>query len=412
MKTTKSRHDISSQSFRQTVQSNGASSGMKIKKVETFLVAAEWRNYLVVKLTTDTGIVGWGDGTLGWKEFTVNQMIKELTDRYIIGMDPFRIEDFWYKVYTVEHNDGPVLLSALAGVEMALWDIVGKACNQPVVNLVGGKFRDKIKAYANGWYSSVQDLKRVQKQVDAVLKMGYRALKFDPFGSGGREIDRRELRRACEIVRAVRKATGPDVDILIECHERFSVGMAIEAIKAMQEFEPMFCEGPIPPRNQKSQGFVCQAASAFGARVATGEHAYSKFAFEDLMERGGAHVIQPDMVYTGGFMETKKIAAMAEAKYISVAPHNCDGPGRLVASIHLCANISNFLILESFQHFDVPWRKDITYGEPEFKDGFYTVPNKPGWGVDYNEKEMLKHPGNINCKMNMWADDWETLMCK
>ena len=407
-----SRRALSNQPFRQTVGGNGTRGGGKVAKVETFLVNGEWRNFLIVKITTHDGVVGWGDGSCGWKEFPTAQMIQELAERYVVGMDPFRIEDFWFKCYQVEHQDGPVMFSAMAGIETALWDIVGKISKQPVVNLVGGKIRDKVKAYANGWYSSVHDQKRLRKQVDSVLALGYRALKFDPFGAGGREIDKTELRRAKEIVRSVRKAVGPDIEILIECHGRFSVGMAIEAIKAMQEFEPMFCEEPIPARNHKSQGWVCQAASAMGSRVATGEHCYSKFGFEDLMERQGAHVIQPDLVFSGGFMETKKIAAMAEARYISVAPHNCNGPGQLAATIHLCANISNFLIMETFQHFDVPWRKDITYGEPEFKDGYYSVPSKPGWGIDFNEKEIRKHPGSPDCKMNMWADDWEKLMCK
>ena len=272
---------------------------------------------------------------------------QELAERYIIGMDPFKIEDFWFKCYQVEHNDGPVLFSAMAGIETALWDIVGKACGQPVVNLVGGKIRDKVRAYANGWYSSVDNLARLQKQVDDVLKLGYRAFKFDPFGPGGREITKSELRQACRDGRGGAQSGGagyrntPRIPRPVSPSEWRSRRSRRCNLSSR-------CSARSRSRRatRRARRFVAQAASAFGARVATGEHCYARFGFDDLMDRGGAHVIQPDLVYSGGFMETKKIAAMAEAKYISVAPHNCDGPGRLVASIHLCANIPNFLILE------------------------------------------------------------------
>jgi galactonate dehydratase len=384
----------------------------KVERVETFVVNGGWRNYLFVKITTNDGIVGWGEGTLGWKEFAVEQLIRAFGERYVVGMDPFRIEELWFKLYQVEHNLGPVMYSTMAGLETALWDIVGKSCNQPVVNLVGGKIRERVKAYANGWYSGVHDLERLQQQARSVVTRGYRAMKLDPFGAGGREITKPALRQARAVVAAVRNAVGPDVDILIECHGRFSVGMAIEAIKALQEYDPLFCEEPIPAGSAKSQAWVTQAASAMGARVATGEHTYARFGFEELLSQNGAHVIQPDLAYSGGFMETKKIAAMAEAHYVSVAPHNCDGPGKLVASIHLCANIPNFLILETFADFDVPWRAELTYGEPELRDGYYVVPSGPGWGIEFNEEVARGHPGSTSSALNMFSDQWEELMCK
>src|SRR5262249_22188567 len=183
---------------------------------------AGWRNFLIVKVTTSDGIVGWGDGTLGWKEFAVEALVREFAERYLIGRDPFRIEDLWFRLYQVEHNTGPVMYAAMAGLETALWDIVGKACGQPVVNLVGGTLRDRVRVYANGWYSVIDDKERLRDRVQSVLAMGYTALKFDPFGAGGREMSKADLRRASTAVEAVRDAAGPDVDILIECHGRFS----------------------------------------------------------------------------------------------------------------------------------------------------------------------------------------------
>jgi galactonate dehydratase len=402
-----------------TIYSSGAQrsgagiSSRIVERVETFVVDGGWRNFLVVKITTDDGVVGWGDGTLGWKEFAVESLIHEFADRHLVGHDPFRIEDLWFRLYQVEHNTGPVMFAAMAGLETALWDIVGKICGQPVVNLVGGVLRDKVRVYANGWYADMRDHAKLRERVKHVVELGYTAMKFDPFGAGGREMPKSDLRAAVKAVEAVRDAAGPDIDLLIECHGRFSVGTAIEAIKAMQQFDPLFCEEPIPAHNMDSQAWVTQAASAMGARVATGEHTYSRFGFQEMLQKQAAHVIQPDLVYSGGFMETKKIAAMAEAHYISVAPHNCDGPGRLIASIHLCANIPNFLILETFADFDVPWRKQLLKsGEPQLVGGHYLAPSSPGWGYEVDEDVALSHPGSIKSRMNMFDGEWERLMCR
>jgi galactonate dehydratase len=386
--------------------------GRRVERVETFVVDGAWRNFLIVKVTTNDGIVGWGDGTLGWKEFAVESLVHEFADRHLVGRDPFRIEDLWFRLYQVEHNTGPVMFAAMAGLETALWDIVGKVTGQPVVNLVGGMLRDKVRVYANGWYADMHDHAKLADRVRNVVAMGYTAMKFDPFGAGGREMGRADLRKAAKAVEVVRDAAGPDVDLLIECHGRFSVGTAIEAIKAMQPYEPLFCEEPIPAHNMDSQAWVTKAASAMGARVATGEHTYSRFGFNEMLQKQAAHVIQPDLVYAGGFMETKKIAAMAEANYVSVAPHNCDGPGRLLASIHLCANIPNFLILETFADFDVPWRGDLVKsGNPVLEDGYYRVPTGPGWGYEIDEDVARAHPGSIKSRMNMFDGEWERLMC-
>jgi galactonate dehydratase len=241
------------------------------------------------------------------------------------------------------------------------------------------------------------------------VERGYCALKFDPFGPGGRELTREELRRACTVVGAVRKAVGDDIDLLIEFHGRFSPIMALEAIRAMVPYSPSWCEEPIPAHNNES---MAQVVASSPLRVATGEHTYSRFGFQDLLARKGAHVIQPDIVYCGGFMETKKIAALAEAHYVSVAPHNCGGPLGTVIAIHLCANIPNFLILETFEDYDVSWRCDLTPGTPRVKNGFYEVPTAPGWGVEVDQSVILAHPEDPDAKLNMFASEWEQQMCR
>src|SRR5580698_9282214 len=150
---------------------------MKITNVEVFLTGTAWRNFLFVKLTTDEGLIGWGDGTLEWKESAVRDLILDFGRRYVVGISPFDIEDLWFKLYQIEHNTGPVMYSAMAGIEMAMWDIVGKACGQPVYNLVGGKVRSRVKAYANGWYSQTKDLDELADKARKVVSRGYKALK-------------------------------------------------------------------------------------------------------------------------------------------------------------------------------------------------------------------------------------------
>jgi len=382
---------------------------MKVSKVECFLIGAGWRNFTFVKIQTDSGLVGWGEATLGWKETAVRELVLDFGRRYVVGQSPFDIEDLWFRLYQIEHNTGPVMFSAMAGIEMALWDILGKACGQPVYNLVGGKVRSRVKAYANGWYSSIGDLSKISDKASAVVARGYKALKFDPFGPGGREISRAELCRAVQTVEAVRKAVGEETDILLEFHGRFSPIMAIEAIRAMVPLNPSWCEEPIPAHNNES---MAQVVAGSPLRVATGEHTYGRFGFFDLLERKAAHVIQPDITYSGGFLETKKIAALAETHYVSVAPHNCDGPLKTIAGIHLAANIPNFMILETFQDYDVPWRKELTLKTPSVKDGYYDVPTGPGWGIELNESVFSAHPEDPDAKLNMFAGDWEQRMCR
>jgi L-alanine-DL-glutamate epimerase-like enolase superfamily enzyme len=186
-----------------------------IKSVETYLVDGGWRNFLFVRIETAGGVEGWGEATLGWKEFAVAQLVNELGAIHVVGKSPFDIERVWFTLFQSESNIGPVILSAMAGIEMAMWDIAGKLCGQPVVNLVGGAIQTRVRAYANGWYSEVEDPDALRAAAAGVVAKGYTALKFDPFGAGGRELDKAELRKARAIVAVVRDEVGPDVDIMI-----------------------------------------------------------------------------------------------------------------------------------------------------------------------------------------------------
>jgi galactonate dehydratase len=327
----------------------------------------------------------------------------------VVGHDPFKIEDLWFKLYQIEHNTGPIMYAAMAGIETAMWDIVGKACGQPVYNLIGGAVRNRIRVYANGWYHDTADLSRLADQAKTVVSRGYSAMKLDPFGPGGRELSYTDLKRACKVMEEVRCAVGEDIDLLLEFHGRMSPIMALEAIRAMVPYRPSWCEEPIPAHNNES---MAQVVAASPLRIATGEHVYSRFGFLDLLLRKGAHVIQPDLVYSGGLMETKKIAALAESFYVSVAPHNCRGPLGTLIAMHLCANIPNFYILETFEDYDVPWRCDLTPGAPRVRQGHYDLPSGPGWGTDVDEDLIRAHPEDPDAKLNHFALGWEEVMCK
>lgn len=387
----------------------GRAQAMKITKVDVFMLGAGWRNFLLVKIETDAGLVGWGDGTLGWKEDAVRALILDYGRRYVVGQNPFDIEDLWFKLYQIEHNTGPIMYAAMAGIETALWDIAGKACGQPVYNLVGGKVRRRVRVYANGWYHHGGDLAELSGRAREVIGRGYSALKFDPFGPGGREIGREQLRLAVKQVEAVRSAIGEGADLLLEFHGRFSPIMALEAIRAMAPYTPTWCEEPVPAHNNEA---MAQVVAASPLRIATGEHTYARFGFLDLLEHKAAHVVQPDLAYCGGFLECKKIAALAETYYVSVAPHNCDGPLKTMAAVHLCANIPNFMILETFEDYDVAWRHELAPNAPRVTGGYYELPAGPGWGVEIDEAVIAAHPEEPDAKLNMFSLGWEQRMCQ
>jgi galactonate dehydratase len=386
-----------------------AGDNQTIISLDTYLVDGGWRNFVIVKIVTSEGIVGWGDATLGGKEHAVAALLQTLAKRYVLRSSPFAIEAVWQRATQAEFNLGPVMYAALAGIETAMWDVAGKICGQPVANLLGGAVRPSVRAYANGWYSGSRDVGRLRDEARRALELGYDALKFDPFGSAGREISRSELAAAVTAVEVVRDEAG-SADVLVEFHGRFSVGSAIEAIRAVADYRPLFCEEPVPPYNVDAQAMVTDAAGTLGVRVATGEHVYAAAGFTDLIAKRAAHVVQPDLVYSGGMLETMKIAALAETQLLSVAPHNCDGTGRLAALVQLSCNIPNFMILESFEHFDVPWRSELYIGGPTFSDGSYLFPTSPGWGYEVNEAVALAHPGSRDATMNMFADGWERRM--
>lgn len=361
---------------------------MRITDVVTFTCFANWRNYVFVKVTTDRGIVGWGEATLEGRELTVCAAVAELK-RYLVGQDPLQIEQHTQEMYRRPFwVGGPVLGSALSGVEHALWDIFGKAANLPVWQLLGGKCRDEIRCYANGWSGGARRPSDFARAAERTVKRGFDALKWDPFGAAGLFIDNDEADNAVACVRAVRDAVGPKVDLLIEVHGRLSPANAIRLGHDLTPYRPFFYEEPVPPENVDAMKKVSEAIAI---PVATGERLFTKWGFKDLLEKQAADIIQPDPCHDGGILETKKIAAMAEVHYVGVAPHNPNGPIGSAVCLHLDANLPNFLIQEMLID-DVPWSDEIVREPLEFVNGRIAVNDRPGLGVEVNEEAILAHP--------------------
>ena len=365
---------------------------MKIKEIKTYSVNCYRTNFVFVKITTDEGIEGVGEATLEYKENALIGAIEDLK-RYLIGKDPLTIEKHYHEIYRGSYwRLGPVLMSALSGVEMAMWDIAGKYYNTPVYNLLGGKCRDKVKIYVNGWFAGAKTPKEFGEKAKAVLDKGVRALKWDPFGKSYMNISNKELDVALECIGAVRDAVGNDFDILIEGHGRFNIQSAVKVAKAIEQFNPVMFEEPIPPDNYDALADVRRKSPV---AIGAGERALTRYNYRDIFEKRAVDFVQPDVSHVGGIFESKKIAAMAEAYYLPYAPHNPSGPVANAATLQLGACCPNFYILEIMLS-DVPWRKELTDENLDYSDGFITIPEGPGLGISINEENLSKYPMNTD----------------
>ena len=365
------------------------SKAVKIQDISTAFVYADvHRNWVFVKIMTDEGIVGWGEATVEGKEKTVAQAVDDLK-RQLVGRDPFQIELLWQEMYrNAFWVGGPILTSAISGVEQALWDIKGKALGVPVWQLLGGKMRDRVRAYANGWFGGCKTPRQFARAAAATVERGFTALKWDPFGGAGLFIEREQEELAVVIVREVRGAVGPNIDLLIEVHGRLNPADAIRVAHRLAEFRPFFYEEPVPPENIDALALV---ARSIPIPVATGERLFTKWGFKDVLEKQAAAVIQPDLCHDGGILETRKIAAMAQVYYVGLAPHNPNGPVSTAACIAVDACTPNFVIQE-YVIGDEAIRKDIQGESITLQDGYFVVSDRPGLGVEIDEAAVARYP--------------------
>lgn len=361
---------------------------MKVTGIQTYICHAYRTNWVFIKVMTDSGLYGIGEATLEYREPTVVQAIQEL-ERYLVGKDPHNIEAFWSETYRDAYwRGGVVLMSALAGVEMALWDIKGKDLGVPVYQLLGGKVRDSIPCYANGWFAGAKRPEEFAAKAKIAVTNGFSGLKWDPFGSEFMNIPPRKLTEALDCVAAVKDAVGDQVHLIIEGHGRFNVPTAVRIGHALREFGILWFEEPIPPDDKAGLAWV---RKKIDTPVSGGERLYSRFEYADFLRMECADYWQPDVSHAGGIMEVRKIAAMAESHYIPVCPHNPSGPVANAATLQLAACMPNFFLLETMAN-DIPWRGEISDEVVRFEDSRMFIPDRPGLGIDIDVEQIARHP--------------------
>src|SRR5947209_3844482 len=364
---------------------------MKITAVHTFFVdPGGAKNWLFVKVETDAGIHGWGECyTQADRDRSIEAHVQQL-GRYLIGRDPHQIKHFTFIAYNdfASKRGAMDLYCAISGIEQALWDIVGKALNTPVYNLLGGACREKIRVYANGWGG--RTTAEMAERAQQLVEQGFSAMKFDPFpGPWRTHISREDERAAVECVRAVREAVGPDVELLIEVHRRLAPVHAIRVARMLEEYRPFWYEEPVSARSLDA---LAEVRRAISLQVVTGEELYTKAEFREVFEKGAADILNPDICACGGILELKEIAAMAEPYFVAMAPHNYNSTAiGLAATLQLCAVIPNFLITEYFVNFTARG-DEISIDPLRVENGYIKLPTAPGLGLDLDEAAMARYP--------------------
>ncbi len=330
---------------------------MKIVDLRVTVVGTPWRELVFLELTTDDGLTGVSEVRMVNKTDTLVACIGELAPRYVIGTDPFDVERLAWNVQRAEYGRaGEVAQSALAAFDVASWDLMGQSLGVPVWKLLGGKFRDRVPAYANGWYQAEREAGAIARLARGVVERGYRALKLDPFGAASAELPADDRRRAESIVAAVREAVGPDVQILIEMHGRFTPATAVRVAAMLEPFDPEWIEEPVPPENAAA---LARVKAATRIPIATGERAHSIADIREFIETGVADVVQVDLTHFGGFLPMKHLAGWADAHYLLLAPHNVCGPVGTMANVHFAIATPNYKVLEHFNDFADPWVQDL-----------------------------------------------------
>ena len=361
---------------------------MKITDIKAYTLDAFRTNWTFVKVETDEGLYGWGEASLGTQERALEGCIEDYR-RMVVGRNPLEIEKFVFECYRDSYwKGGPVMMSALAGIELALWDIAGKHFNVPVSTLLGGKIRDRVPMYANAWFVGAREPQDFAEAAKKVKALGIKAVKWDPFGKAHLNLTREEMEHALAVVAAVREACGPDMELLIECHGRFNAQTAVQMSRELAPFKPKWIEEPVVPDSLQSLAWVRDHSSV---PVSAGERFYGKFAWGDVLKQNCVDIAQPDIFHNCGIYESKKVAAMCESNHIPVSFHNPSGPVSNAAILQLAATTPNFLIHEMMLT-DGSFRKLVTNENVKFEDGCLLIGDKPGLGIDVNVEEVLKRP--------------------
>ena len=378
---------------------------MKVDNLETFIIGNPppyygGRYFILIKITSNN-ITGWGECYAPpFHPRAVQTMIQDIADRFVINSDPYKIENLFRKIYSSGYNQRPdtSLMGILSGIEMAFWDIIGKDLNKPVYELLGGMVREKLRTYTY-LYPSNDDKKNVYEdpefaaeRASEYVELGFTAIKFDPVGPytiyDPRQLSLESLILSEKFVSTIRKAVGHKCDILFGTHGQMTSSSAIRLAKKLEKYDPMWFEEPVPPDNIDSMALV---ASKTSIPIATGERLSTKYEFSKVIEKKAASIIQFNLGRAGGILEAKKIAAIAEAHGVQIAPHLYCGPIVGAANIQISTCIPNFLILECIKKMD-GFYNEILKKPIQWEEG-YVIPSKePGLGIEIDEDIISKYP--------------------
>ena len=380
---------------------------MRLQTLETFIVGTPppgfgGRYFIFVRLTTACGISGVGEiYSASFAPEVVCRMAEDMFQRFLEGAPPDRIEHFWRQAHGsgFTHRPDSTVQGVVSGLEMACWDIVGKALDRPVHALLGGMVNDRLRTYTYLYPSPGQEAADFYNDADASaeaaaawVEAGFTAVKFDPAGQytvhDGRMPDMEAIERSVRFCRRIREAVGDRADMLFGTHGQFTAAGALRLARQLEPFDPLWFEEPCPPDMPEE---MAKIAAGTSIPVATGERLCSKFEFARVLDCGAAAILQPDLGRAGGILEGKKIAAMAEPKYVQVAPHLYCGPVVAAANIQLAACIPNFLILESIGRMD-GFHARLLKKPLQWEDGYIIPPSEPGLGVELDDDVVAAHP--------------------
>ncbi|MEP7285719.1 MAG: mandelate racemase/muconate lactonizing enzyme family protein [Chloroflexota bacterium] len=373
---------------------------MKIRDVQACVIGRQEPHsggsvWTFVRVYTDEGIVGTGEcnsGGPGFSGFATKEMILAIK-HLLIGEDPFNINMIYEKLRRSGRYGGSTnapFIFAITGIENALYDIVGKALGVPVYKLLGGKFRDKIRLYADCHAGETDDAKAYGEKALEVIEQGFSAVKFDVDGTGRGKLDpynwtlgAKEMTHVIDLIAGIREAIGYEIDLAIDCHGQFDLPSAITLAKAVEPVRLLWLEEPVPAENIDA---LAQVRATSSTVICSGENQYTRFEFLELFRRKAVDIIMPDLAKAGGIAEGKRIADIADAHYIPIAPHNVSSPLGMMASCHVMACVPNFLVLE-LHALNIPWWNDLCIGDQPFvENGFMTVAERPGIGVELNDE--------------------------
>ncbi|MFD6754516.1 mandelate racemase/muconate lactonizing enzyme family protein [Micromonospora gifhornensis] len=362
---------------------------MKITAVDTLVVDFYRTNLVIVRVRTDEGIVGLGEATLEGKERAVQGAIAELAEA-VVGLDPTSISRIIYELGRDWYwRGGPVIMTALSSLEMALWDISARELGVPVARMLGGATRDRVRAYANGWFSRAVTPEDYAAAAIRTVDGGFRGLKWDPFENYDLTITTRQLDRVLAQIDAVRAAVGRDVELFIEGHGRFDVRHAIKIAREIAQFDPVWFEEPCPPDNLDALVDIRRASPI---PIAAGERWFGRQGFAPALARQAVDFIQSDVTHAGGISELAFLSTLAATSYVGFAPHNPSGPLSTAATLQLGAALPNFRYLE-IMATDVPWRPEITNERLVLtEEGDILIPDGIGLGIELNLEAIAEHP--------------------